>query len=113
MGGEAGHGSKKKKNSTTAAAGTLEKRLVSPATSSRFLLNSSRLLSDDLDVFALPPPPSPSFIDVLPGGEGQPPSFVDAFPANLSLSAPFAKEAPPSTVHQAESSSSSGTSSAS
>ncbi|KAE8814859.1 hypothetical protein D1007_07874 [Hordeum vulgare] len=64
-------------------------------------------------VFALPPPPSPSFIDVLPGGEGQPPSFVDAFLGNLSLSAPFAKEAPPSTVHQVESSSSSGTSSAS
>ncbi|KAI5001472.1 hypothetical protein ZWY2020_026122 [Hordeum vulgare] len=131
-----GHGSKKKKKkSTTAAAAGITggssrpsaKRLVSPATSSRFLLNSSRLLSDDLDVFALPPPP-PSFIDVLPGGEGQPPSFVDAstvheaesssssgtsFPADLSLPSPFAKEAPPSTVHQAESSSSSGTSSAS
>ncbi|XP_040244116.3 uncharacterized protein [Aegilops tauschii subsp. strangulata] len=85
-----GHGSKKKKKSTTAAAGTSEKRLVSPATSSRFL-NSSRLQSDDLDVLALPPPPPPPFIDVFPSGEGKPPSFIDVFPGDASLPLSFAK----------------------
>ncbi|KAM3355289.1 hypothetical protein ACQJBY_025827 [Aegilops geniculata] len=114
------HGSKKKKKSTTAGAAadgtrSSEKRLVSPATSSRFLLNSSRLQSDDLDVLALPPPPPPSFIDALPVGEGKPkpPSFIDAFPADASLPVPSAKDAPPSTVHQPESSSSGTSSSAS
>ncbi|VAH86389.1 unnamed protein product [Triticum turgidum subsp. durum] len=112
-----GHGNnKKKKNkSTTAPAGTKssEKRLVSPATSSRFLLNSSRLQSDDLDVLALAPQPPPSFIDVFPGGEGKPPSFIDAFPpGNASLPLSFAKEAP-SPVQQAETSSSSSSASSS
>nr|BAJ92645.1 predicted protein [Hordeum vulgare subsp. vulgare] len=106
-----GHGNKKKK-STTAAAGTSEKRLVSPATSSRFLLNSSRLQSDDLDVLALPPPPPPSFIDVFPGGEGKPASFIDALPRDASLALSFAKEAQ-SPAQQAQSSSSSSSASSS
>uniref|UniRef100_A0ACD5XIT4 Uncharacterized protein n=1 Tax=Avena sativa TaxID=4498 RepID=A0ACD5XIT4_AVESA len=105
-----GHGSKKKKKSGTGqAAGngrrSSEKRLVSPATSSRFLLNSSRMQSDDLAVDILelpPPPPPPSFIDVLPGKDAALPAWPVHFP-----------DEKPSSMQLAESSSSSGSSSAS
>ncbi|XP_047060211.1 protein SODIUM POTASSIUM ROOT DEFECTIVE 1-like [Lolium rigidum] len=108
-----GHDSKKKKKSSTASAAgaanggrrSSEKRLVSPATSSRFLLNSSRMQSDDLgvDMLALPPPPPPptSFIDVFPGKDAPLPPWPVHFP-----------EDKPSVVQVAESSSS-GSSSAS
>ncbi|KAM0920588.1 hypothetical protein ACQ4PT_007418 [Festuca glaucescens] len=105
-----GHGSKKKKSSTGQASvngrRSSEKRLVSPATSSRFLLNSSRMQSDDLgvDMLALPPrPPPPSFIDVFPGKDAPLPAWPVHFPEE--------KEKPP--VAQVAESSSSGSSSAS
>ncbi|KAK1698901.1 hypothetical protein QYE76_015598 [Lolium multiflorum] len=109
-----GHGSKKKKSSTGQAAASAsangprssEKRLVSPATSSRFLLNSSRMQSDDLgvDMLALPPPPPPpSFIDVFPGKDASLPAWPVHFP----------EEKEKSSVVQVAETSSSGSSSAS
>ncbi|KAK1670322.1 hypothetical protein QYE76_058481 [Lolium multiflorum] len=105
-----GHGSKKKKSSaaatTTNGRRSSEKRLVSPATSSRFLLNSSRMQSDDLgvDMLALPPPPPPpSFIDVFPGKDAPLPAWPVHFP----------EEKEKASVVQVAESSSSGSSSAS
>ncbi|KAM0890617.1 hypothetical protein ACQ4PT_026920 [Festuca glaucescens] len=106
-----GHGSKKKKSTTVAATAngriSSEKRLVSPATSSRFLLNSSRMQSDNLgvDMLALPPPPPPppSFIDVFPGKDEPLPPWPVHFP----------EEKEKASVVQVGESSSSGSSSAS
>ncbi|CAM0885650.1 unnamed protein product [Alopecurus aequalis] len=98
------HGTtKKKKSSSTAAAGagtdggrrSSEKRLASPATSSRFLLNSSRMQSDDLDVDVLAPPPS--FIDVIPGKDAAVPAWPVQFseeemPSVMQLAGPSSSE---------------------
>lgn len=66
------YGKKKKSSTSTSTRSSSSsgiKRLVSPASSSRFLLNSSRLQSDGVNVadLALPPPPPPQFIDIFPG----------------------------------------------
>lgn len=71
-----GNEKKKKKKSTCSTsrpASSEIERLVSPASSSRFLLNSSRLQSVDVNVAELAPPP---FIDVFPGsGDAMPVPF--------------------------------------
>lgn len=100
------YGKKKKSSASTSTRSSSSsseiKRLVSPASSSRFLLNSSRLQSEGVNVaeLALPPPPPP------------PPPFIDIFPGDYAMPVPFPGEEAPA-VQLAESSAGSSAASSS